>query len=467
MLFGKKDVLFGIFMYFFARNNVIIGQENRHGGAHMEQHFIGFYFDLIVNLLEFFTYIKYFNYHFQPKKEKNTYLYSYPIFVLFLLLISAFSVPFFLPLVIFAHFLFNRFTYKLTFKINIFHIARFNFYYYLIYSMLILIDLLIFDTIFKINNNVYQSLKAVILAAIVFVLFSFMYSNKKILHKNIKNPYKKFIYFLLLLIFTILCSFVFISMGLNTKKETVQSITLLAFLLSITMIVLLISIYDKIIDFLQEAALRQLKLQKYELNQSFYDELSEKTQQLSSLKHDFKNHLTIISGWLNQKKYKELHDYLGSIMDYVDLSSDIVITKNQTISSILHAKKSQCDRLGIRLEYNLEFEEIYKISDMDLIIMLGNILDNAIEATSKTAEKDRYVSLTMEQSKSYLIVSCQNSFKEKPIEKNGILITTKKEKNIHGIGLSNIIETCKKYNGEYKYQYDETMFQIQLLLPNY
>lgn len=436
-------------------------------GENMEQKFIIFYFDLIMNLLEFLAYTKYFNYYFQPKKEKSTYLYNYSIFILFLVIISAISIPYFLLFFLFFSFIFNKFTYQINYKTNIGHIIKFNVFYYLTYSVLILCDLFIFDTFFTIDNYFYQNLKAVVLNTLIFIFFSFIFNRKNIIQKNISNPYKKFIYLLLILIFIILCSFIFISINLDTKKETIQNITLITFLVNIMMIILIISVYERIMDFLQESALRRLTLQKYQMNQSFYDELSAKTKQLSSLKHDFKNHLTIIHGWLNQEKYKELNLYLSSIMDYVDASSDIIVTKNQTISSILQSKRSQCDKLRIRFEYDLEFEEIHKLSDMDLIIMLGNILDNAIEATSKIEEEKRYIALTIEQSKTYLIISCKNSLKDKPIEKNGILLTIKQDNNIHGIGLTNVIESCKKHNGECKYHYNETMFHIQLLLPNY
>ncbi len=233
------------------------------------------------------------------------------------------------------------------------------------------------------------------------------------------------------------------------------------------MILLIISIYEKIVAFLQDAALKQLKLQQYEMNQSFYDDLSNKTKQLGALKHDFKNHLTIIHGWLYQEKYTELDTYLNSLQDYVITSSDVIITKNQTISSILQAKKSKCERKEIQFICEIDFDTIYKITDMDFIILLGNILDNAIEAVDKIKDDHRQIYLSIKQSKSYLNITCINPIVEIPIEKHGILQTTKTDNGIHGIGLSNVIDTCKKYNGECSYNYDDKEFQIKLLLPNY
>lgn len=432
----------------------------------MERGFIDFYFDLITNLLEFFTYVKYCNYHFEFREEKKMYLRNYIIYVICLIIISSLSLPHIWLIMTACNFIFNRFTYQTNIIKNLKHIIRYNIFYFVPFFILFLLSMLIFDSKVTVTNEFYQYLKVVVICIILYILYSFVYSNKKSNDKRIVNPYKKFIYPLLCSILAILCTFIFISINLNTAKETIQNIILLTFLVNIMMIILIISVYEKIVAFLQESALEQLKLQKYEMNQNFYDELSEKTKQLSSLKHDFKNHLTIIHGWLGQRKYKEVDAYLGSIIDYVDSSSDVIITKNQTISSILQAKKAQCEKLGLKLEYELDFEEIYKISDMDLIILLGNILDNAIEAVEKIKD-GRNISLSIQQAKTFLVISCKNPIFQKPIEKDGVLLTSKTDKGIHGMGLSNVIDTCKKYNGECTYNYDDTMFYIELLVPNY
>lgn len=85
----------------------------------------------------------------------------------------------------------------------------------------------------------------------------------------------------------------------------------------------------------------------------------------------------------------------------------------------------------------------------------------------KIKDDHRQIYLSIKQSKSYLNITCINPIVEIPIEKHGILQTTKTDNGIHGIGLSNVIDTCKKYNGECSYNYDDKEFHIELLLPNY
>ncbi len=433
----------------------------------MERNYIVFYLDLIMNFLEFFAYIKYCNYYLQSKNKKYLYLRNYTLYTIYTIIVSALSIPFFWLLTLIVAYIFNLFTYEVTHKINLYHVIRFNILYYVPYSILVTIGIFIFDLNIPNNNDFYHGLKGIVVASILLIIFSFVFNNKKYESRPIINPYRKFVYPLLSLILFILCTLVFISFNLDAKKETFQNIIIITFIVNIIILVLIISIYEKIVTFLQDAALKQLKIQQYEMNQGFYDELSTKTKQLSGLKHDFKNHLTIINGWLQQEKYSELDSYLNSLQNYVITSSDVIITNNQTISSIMQAKKSRCEKQEIQLICDIDFEEIYKISDMDLIILLGNILDNAIDAVERIQDGKRQIKLTIKQLKSYLSITCLNPIAIIPIEKDGILLTTKVNKGIHGIGLSNVIDTCKKYNGECSYSYNEKEFQIELLLPNY
>lgn len=432
----------------------------------MERSLITFYTDFITNLLEFLTYIKFFQFYFEPKK-KEFYFQNHLIYVVYLIITSSISISYFFTISFIANFIFNKLTYKINYKNNLFYIIKFNLFYYAPYTIIIGLSMLFLDSRLSLTNDFYQNLKSIIICSILYIAFSHKFHKKKANNIIITNPYKKFIYLLLFLMLIIFCSFLFASINLDASKETIQSIIIITFLVNIIMLVLIVSIYEKIIDSLQDSSKNQLKLQKYQMNQIFYDELSYKTKQLSLLKHDFKNHITIIRSWLHQKKYDKLENYLDSIIDYVTYSSDIIITNNQTISSIVQAKKSRCESLKIKLKYNINFEKVYKISDIDLTILLGNILDNAIDAVSIMPNNDNYITLNIKQIKSYLIISCKNPFIEMPIEKNGFLLTTKFEKDIHGLGLTSVLETCSKYNGECKYRYDNNLFYIELMIPNY
>ncbi|WP_175562112.1 sensor histidine kinase [Anaerocolumna xylanovorans] len=316
------------------------------------------------------------------------------------------------------------------------------------------------------DNNFYQNLKGILLNSITYIIFCFFLHYKKLKKQPINNPYKVYVYLILGLIILALSAFIIYVYTLNSSQETLENMVMIIFLINILLIVLILSIYEKIVDSLQEAALKQLQQQKYELTQSYYDELSEKSTQLMSLRHDFKNHLGIIAGRLEQKDYSEALTYLEKITDATKSAGDLVITNNATISAILQSKKVECERKGIRFTYTAAFEKIYKLTDMDFTIMLGNILDNAIEALEAKIA-DKYLTVSIAQAGTYLVIQCENPYLAKPLKKNGYLVTSKKDKEFHGIGLLNVSEVCEKYNGEFHYTYDNSIFKVKILLPNY
>lgn len=282
-----------------------------------------------------------------------------------------------------------------------------------------------------------------------------------------KNPYNRLIYLLLSLVFFLFALFAFISLRRNKDENTLLNIILIVFSINTIMIIFVIAIYDQILISLDESSKHQLKIDKHQMNQEFYHELSTKTNQLDLLKQEFNQHFSMIQDSLHQENYDQLKEYLNSITGQFEDSDDIIIVNNQVMSSLLQSKKSVCSKLNITLNLHIHFQKIYKISDIDVIVLLGNILDNAIEANEKVAEKNRYITLNIKQIKSYLKITCENPFSEMPVEKNGILLTSKAENKFHGIGLSNVKSTCIKYNGEFTYNFNKKTFYVELLLPNH
>lgn len=430
--------------------------------------YISNYFDLLYNLLTFLTYAKYCNYYIRINDyNRIKYFINFSLMIIFQFFISLFPVPFIGTVITVSIFVFNKFTFQITFKKNIYHIIRFDVFFYFPFVIAYIIVTICFDSRTLLNNNFYQNLKMAIICVIIYIIFSIFFSNKNANNNHLKNPYKKYIYILLCLIIVILCALALYSISLSSGIDKLQEVILITFMINIMIIVLIMTIHEKIVEFLQQSSLEQLKLQQYELNQNFYDELSEKSRQLCSLHHDFKNHIGVIQGNLKHNKYNEAMTYLDSIVDYANSACEVIITNNHTVSSIIMAKKSECERKEIRLKTEILFEKIYKITDMDLTIILGNILDNAIYAASKDLPENREINLTIKQIDSFLSVLCINNFIEKPIEKYGELKSIKRNATSHGIGLKNVFEICKKYNGEGKYTYDDRFFTINLLLSNH
>lgn len=205
----------------------------------------------------------------------------------------------------------------------------------------------------------------------------------------------------------------------------------------------------------------QLRMQHMEMEMKVNEDLSIMVNKFRSLRHDMNNHIGVMLGLSGTKQYDELNRYLSDMYQDVSVSNDFIFAKNKTLMILLNNK------LNIALAKNVRFEPQIELSDlplpeMDLCSLLGNILDNAIEAASQVQDNP-YVKLQLKKKGSQYFIYCENSFAVKPTRVNGTFITTKKEASCHGIGLANIEYIVKQYNGVLDISYED-VFQITIIL---
>lgn len=426
-----------------------------------------YYFDLTVNFITLLIFVMYCNTIFNKKRKLNAYLINMILYVIFILITSFVSFSGYVFASIAANWLFIYATYLTDLKTSIKHTFLFNLLFYALFTIIYAALTFITYIVLNIHNDLFENIKILVITTGIYIVFVLLFSHKMKNKVQFHNPYKKYIYLLILLICAVLCFLVIYSLRYTKYVDVMEFVLLGTLLLNIMMIVLILSVYEKIVDSLQEEALKQIQQQRYELTQSYNDNIAEKSKQLISIRHDFKNHLGVITGRLENENYKEALSYLKSITNTIQLAGDLVITNNTTISSILQSKKLECERKGITFNYTAAFEKIYILLDIELTIILGNILDNAIEALEPSELENKYLNLSITQIDTYLIIQCDNPYINIPQEKKGFLITSKAEKEYHGFGLKNVSEICEKYRGELHHNYNNSIFTIQVLIPNY
>lgn len=121
------------------------------------------------------------------------------------------------------------------------------------------------------------------------------------------------------------------------------------------------------------------------------------------------------------------------------------------------------DELLVEFSCNIEIEEI-PFEETDFVVILGNLLDNAIEAVEKCEASDRQIYLSMQCVNEMFILKIKNRSIAKPNVKNNRFITDKEEKNNHGWGIESIKRVVDKYSGGIKFQYDENFFQTAIII---
>lgn len=211
-------------------------------------------------------------------------------------------------------------------------------------------------------------------------------------------------------------------------------------------------------DFLEQQALeKQLQLYQKQLA------LMEKSQQsIRSLRHDMKYHLVFLHSCLEKGDIPSALRYLDEIEKCIEASENFIHSGNHTADSILNHHLSRAAKLGCELSAKIIIPPTLNISDFDLNTLLGNLLENALDALQKVEKRtlDIYIHYEI----NILYISIYNSYDGICQKRNGRYISTKKDTENHGYGMRSIQAIVKKYNGISRFTADEHIFRADIIL---
>ena len=190
----------------------------------------------------------------------------------------------------------------------------------------------------------------------------------------------------------------------------------------------------------------------------YYQMVEHQQKEVRKLKHDMRNHLTALSGLTG----KERDQYLQDLLDAPALNTKVTFCENQTANILLASKMEQAQELQACLDIEADIPDLPGIDPMDLCSLLGNALDNALEAVAKLPTKQRRISFHARAQKGLFVTEVRNSCAFSPSRDNteGLPKTWKKDSKNHGLGLSNMQEIVERYGGRMNYQESPSEFVL-------
>lgn len=183
---------------------------------------------------------------------------------------------------------------------------------------------------------------------------------------------------------------------------------------------------------------------------------------INALKHDFKHHILTLTKLSSTQDYNGIIEYLNNIKTFILDEKTYVDSGNNDIDSILNYFIQNAKNKNIEVLVNIKIGNEMKINFFNLNIILGNLMDNAIEGTLNAEKK--IIMLSMELDRQVLYINIKNTYDQVVRIENNKLMTRKSDKNSHGIGLENIRFIVNKYNGQLDINYDEDFFEVDILL---
>lgn len=197
----------------------------------------------------------------------------------------------------------------------------------------------------------------------------------------------------------------------------------------------------------QAEIIQNQKQYEYHLKEQIkhLDEIVVTQNQIKKFKHDFLNYEIGLKSYLENKDCDGAISYLNSLSDNFGNSENIIETGNAALDAILSAKKAIAESKGISFTTQIQIPQKVDIEPIDMCIIFGNAIDNAIEACEKIKDKSKKIDLTLICQDKRVFCKITNTIAERP---NNIFKTSKSDTQNHGFGLDNIKTSLAKYNSE-------------------
>ncbi len=204
----------------------------------------------------------------------------------------------------------------------------------------------------------------------------------------------------------------------------------------------------------------------YTLHLEHLSQLEAKSKDIRRLSHDIHNHKIVLHNLIISKQYDAAVEYLDTLHDYhVVKTNDEVLTEHVILNGLCNQKKMMCEQSEISTRFEIEIPKEISITDFDLCVIVGNLFDNAIEATQKCPHSLRRIRMKAKIIQQNMLIVVENNFSGELVQRGDRLITSKADGILHGVGLSNVELISEKYNGDFTYYIKEKQFIATVRLP--
>lgn len=207
-----------------------------------------------------------------------------------------------------------------------------------------------------------------------------------------------------------------------------------------------------------EKKVAQLEKERNDLLLRDYRLLKDTYAANARLFHDFHNHIEALHRYLVKERTAEAVQYLEGLRTPIEAVTQSVWTGDEAADYLLSSRQALAASREIQIRFHIEYPRHTNIRSVDLVAILGNLLDNAFEAVEGTEGELRFVELTIRRIHQMLIIKLVNGCKAAPVMAEGEVKTTKQNKNLHGWGLKSIRTAAERYDGTVETAYENNRF---------
>lgn len=201
-----------------------------------------------------------------------------------------------------------------------------------------------------------------------------------------------------------------------------------------------------------------------ELVDKHYDEVDTMYRKMRGWRHDYHNHIQVLKAHMMLGQYQEAEDFLAKLEEDLTTVDTVLKTGNVMVDAILNSKLTMIQERNIMVNATAAVPQDICISGIDLSVLIGNLLDNAMEACMQIErEEDRFIRIYIDIMKQQLYISVTNSMVGRAKKSGNIFQSTKQ--GTHGFGLLRIDSIVEKYHGYLNRQSEKGVFATEVMIP--
>lgn len=225
-------------------------------------------------------------------------------------------------------------------------------------------------------------------------------------------------------------------------------------------------IFDNYMASQEEIRKQELVIARMEMEEKRYEQIETVNREHAGFLHDIRHHLRTIGGMAAENRTEEILEIVSQLQVTISEAALERFCKDVLLNTIINEKKREAQQYG--LEFKLTMEPDFRMDQVekaDVIIMISNLFENAIEAASKCESGYVKSFFFCQNDGHFLIIKIVNNYNGEIFVQDELPVSSKEDKALHGYGIANVMETAKKYGGNFQYSYADGIFTAVVVLP--
>lgn len=333
-------------------------------------------------------------------------------------------------------------------------------YFVLLLNVAVFQSIVVIEQVYYVQGSLLVVLgKAILFLIVLLISRSIGRKSSAVL---LDSEWLRFLFFPIFTICTLIA--LVLTSGSIHNQETNDLFFVIAFGLA-GMNIVVFYLMNDILE--REIQLRESKIFEMQVkNQTdMYRSVSENFDNQRKKTHEYKNQMMCIDALIEKREYGELEAYVQNICGKLNRELDAINTNHVIVNAIMNTKYQEALSKNILFVFQMNDLSALKISDEDIVVILANLLNNAIEACEKCKGK-RIIKMKFVIEDENVILSVRNTHENNLVFRDNDIQTSKEtDMEEHGIGIRNIIQTIEKYGGSYVIRPDENEFYFSIVIP--